>query len=235
MATIKPELHNIDAVLSYYDEYDAPAYKIFAGHKPEDHNCRYQYIGEDKNIGKEKLFEGLQGLISNPDNTNTYSIHLYNIKTKGKLEPTNSITFQLNKPASYQHFPIHYQPQNNGSNDLILAKLNAIEQRINLIENDDDDDDNDDEQPNNELGTLGTLINNPQVQTMLIQGIMNIFNTKSPQTVAVAGIPETEDEKIKVALEVLIKNVPNLGDKLLKLADMSVNESTKFKMLLTFL
>lgn len=233
MATMKPELHSIDAVLSYYDEYDAAAYKIFAGHKPEDHNCRYQYIGDDKNIGKEKLMEGLHGLISNPENTNTYSIHLYNVKIKGKLEPTNSITFQLNKPASYQPYPVHFQHQNNSANDVILAKLNAIEQRINLMENEEDDEE--EIKPESDMGALGVIMNNPQIQTMLIQGLMNIFNAKKPQTVAVAGIPEADEEKIKVALEVLTKNVPNLGDKLLKLADMSINESGKFKMLLNFL
>jgi hypothetical protein len=114
----------------------------------------------------------------------------------------------------------------------IVGKLSAIEQRISMIENDDDDDDDDD--PENELGALGTLFASPEIKSMLMQGLMTMF-TKKPQTMAVAGIPENDDEKLKVALEILKKNVPDLADKLLKLADMSVNESIKFQMLIKML
>jgi hypothetical protein len=227
MATYKPELHNIDAVMSYFDNYDDPGYQVYAGHKPDPHFCRFTYSGNDKNVGREKLLEALQSVISNPDNTNTYLLQITAQKGK-KHEPINSITFQLNKPQSF--YPAHNM-QVHGISE-IVGKLSAIEQRISMIENDDDDDDDDD--PENELGALGTLFASPEIKSMLMQGLMTMF-TKKPQTMAVAGIPENDDEKLKVALEILKKNVPDLADKLLKLADMSVNESIKFQMLIKML
>jgi hypothetical protein len=227
MATYKPELHSLDSVLSYYDQYDEPGYSVYAGHKPETAYCRFTYLGNDKNIGREKLLEALQSVVSNPDNTNTYLLQIITNKGK-KNEPVNSITFQLNKPNQY--YPMSAQPmQITGVNELI-GKLNAIEQKLALLDSEDDDDDIEEEQSNG----IGALFNNPQIQNMLMQGIMNMF-TQKPQMSAVAGIPDNTDDKLKVALEILQKNVPDLADKLLKLADMSVQEPTKFKMLLNFL
>lgn len=227
MATYyKPELHSIDAVLSYFDNYDEPAYQVFAGHKPEAVFCRFTYTGNDKGIAREKLFEALQSVISNPDNTNTYLLQILSSKGK-KFEPINSITFQLNKPNQYLPMPYN---QGGSQNAELLAKLNIIEQRLAMMEEDKDEDE---DQPEQVQG-IGAFLNNPQIQNMLMQGLMNMFT--KPQGAAVAGINEaTEDQKIKVAIETLQQNVPNLGDKLLKLADMSVNESAKFKMLLNLL
>jgi hypothetical protein len=227
MATYKPELHNLESVISYYEQYDEAGYSVYAGHKPETAYCRFTYSGNDKNIGREKLLEALQSVVSNPDNTNTYLLQIITNKGK-KNEPVNSITFQLNKPNQY--YPM--APQNMqiaGVNELI-GKLNAIEQKLALMESEDEDED---EQSEENIG-IGALFNNPQIQNMLMQGIMNMF-TQKPQMSAVAGIPDNNDEKLKVAIEILQKNVPNLADKLLKLADMSVQEPTKFKMLLNLL
>lgn len=227
MATYKPELHNLESVISYYDQYDEPGYSVYAGHKPETAYCRFTYSGNDKNIGREKLLEALQSVVSNPDNTNTYLLQIITNKGK-KNEPVNSITFQLNKPNQY--YPM--APQNMqiaGVNELI-GKLNAIEQKLALMESEDEDEDDHAEENNG----IGALFNNPQIQSMLMQGIMNMF-TQKPQMSAVAGIPENSDDKLKVALEILQKNVPDLSDKLLKLADMSIKEPTKFNMLLKLL
>jgi hypothetical protein len=225
MATYKPELHNLDAVLSYFDQYDEASYQVFAGSKPDANYCRFTYAGNDKGIGREKLLEALHSVVSNPENTNTYLLQICSNKGK-KLDPVNSITFQLNKPQSYYPAP---QMQMQGLGELI-GKLNTIEQRLALMEQDDDDDD--DDQPE-DVGGLGSLLTSPEIKSMLMQGLISMFGKKQP--VAVAGIPENEDEKLKVALEVLKKNVPDLADKLLKLADMSVNESVKFQMLIKML
>lgn len=226
MATYKPELHSIEAVISYFDQYDQPGYQVFAGHKPEAAYCRFTYTGNDKGIGREKLLEALQSVVSNPDNTNTYLLQILGTKGK-KLEPVNSITFQLNKPNQYM--PMAYNQMGGGNHEL-LAKLNAIEQRIAMMEEEEEEED----QPEQMQG-IGALFSNPQIQNMLMQGLINMFNGK-PKPAAVAGINETpEDQKILVAIETLQKSVPDLGDKLLKLADMSINESVKFQMLIKML
>ena len=100
MATWKPELHSPDAVLSYYDEYDNPCYRVFAGHKPDQNFVRFIYDGTEKGIGREKLVEALNSILSNPDNTNVYLIEILASKGK-KMECLNSITFQLNKKEQF--------------------------------------------------------------------------------------------------------------------------------------
>ena len=35
MATWKPELHNAEDILNYYDQYDDAGYSVYAGHKPD--------------------------------------------------------------------------------------------------------------------------------------------------------------------------------------------------------
>lgn len=226
MATYKPELHSIEGVLSYFDQYDQPGYQVFAGHKPEAAYCRFTYTGNDKGIGREKLLEALQSVVSNPDNTNTYLLQILGTKGK-KLEPVNSITFQLNKPNNYM--PVQYH--NGGSNHELMTKLNMIEQRLAMLDEDDEDEE---DQPEQVQG-VGAFLSNPQIQNMLMQGLMNMLNGK-PKAAAVAGINDTtEEQKIKVAIETLQSKVPDLGDKLLKLAEMSVNESVKFQMLIKML
>jgi hypothetical protein len=226
MATYKPELHSLESVLSYFDQYDEPAFQVFAGHKPEAAYCRFTYTGNDKGVGREKLYEALQSVVSNPDNTNTYLLQIISVKGK-KIDPINSITFQLNKPNQY--LPIQSNYNNNSE---LLNKLNAIEHKLALLEYQEEEEE--EEEQSEKMQGIGALFNNPQVQQMLVQGIINMFTPV--QGSAVAGINESsESEKIKIAIEILQKSVPDLGDKLQKLADMSINEKIKFQMLIKML
>ena len=125
--------------------------------------------------------------------------------------------------------PVQYQQ--SGVNHELMTKLNMIEQRLAMLDEDDEDED---DQPE-EVQGIGAFLSNPQIQNMLMQGLMNMLNGK-PKAAAVAGINDTpEEQKIKVAIETLQSKVPDLGDKLLKLAEMSVNESVKFQMLIKML
>lgn len=234
MATWRPELHTIEAVLSYYDEYDHPAYRVFAGNSPKIEYCRFQYDGNDKGIGREKLMEALNSVVQNVENTNTYIIQI--LKQKGKvLEPYNQISFQLNKPN--QMYPaqmgaFNMAPQNNQINNEILSRLRGLEEKLEMLE----DDEEEEEEP--EPNVLAGLINNPQIQSMLMGVLANIMTPNKPQAVAgVKDISENtdEDQKIIAALEVLKANTPNLGDKLLKLADMAATNPGQYQMLIKML
>ena len=99
MATWKPEYHNAEDVMNYYDQFDEAGYRVFAGHKPDKDYCRFTYTGSDKVLGKEKLHEALVSILQNPDNTNVYLLQILESKGK-KIEVLNSITFQLNKAQS---------------------------------------------------------------------------------------------------------------------------------------
>jgi hypothetical protein len=88
-----------------------------------------------------------------------------------------------------------------------------------------------------DLDILSGLLNNPQMKNMIIGMLANIMSPQKPQ--AVAGIKEVnntdEDLKIKAAIDILKANTENLGDKLIKLADMSVTNPTQYNMLVNML
>jgi formate dehydrogenase maturation protein FdhE len=171
--------------------------------------------------------------VQNVENTNTYIIQI--LKQKGKvLEPYNQISFQLNKPN--QMFPaqigaFNMQPQNNQINNEILSRLRGLEEKLEMLEDDEE------EEETEEKNVLTGLLNNPQMQSMLMGILANVLAPSKPQ--AVAGIKEVNatdnDEKIKVAIDILKSNTENLGDKLIKLADMSVNNPAQYNMLVKML
>lgn len=233
MATWRPELHTLESVLSYYDEYDHPAYRVYAGNSPKIEYCRFQYDGTDKGIGREKLMEALQSLVQNVENTNTYIIQI--LKQKGKvLEPYNQISFQLNKPNTMfaANMGAFGFPQNNQINNEILSRLRGLEEKLQMIE---DDENEEDEEPEDNI--LGSILNNPQMKQMLMGVMANLLTPNKPQ--AIAGIKENnstdEDEKIKIALDILKQHTPQLGDKLLKLSDMAINNNSQYQMLIKML
>lgn len=225
MATWKPELHNIESIIAYYEQYDSAPYKVFAGHKPEESYCRFSYDENDKEIGREKLLAALQSVQSNPDNTNTYLLQICNVKGR-KMEPVNSITFQLNK--AQQYYPM--QPQHISGMDAVMGKLNALEQRLAMQEAQDDDDDDEPEETN----ILNGIINSPQMQNLLLNVIANAFTGNKPA--AVAGVPDQDKQNLLTeALQILKKNDPDLEMDLYKLATISEQNPEQFKFLISML
>lgn len=240
MATWKPELHDADAVLNYYDQYDEAAYSVYAGHKPEQAYCRFTYTGNDKAIGREKLHEALMSVQSNPDNTNVYLLQVLVPKGK-KLETTNAITFQLNKSQSI----MPYQPQMMG-NPALSNQIAALESKINALQmqlETDEDEEEEDDEPDN--GILGALMGNPAVKQMLVNVVANLLTPQHPTNIKhVAGIQEEtemdqdideQDAKIDEAIERLKAVNPTLGDDLLKLCEIAEQDPKQFSMLLKML
>lgn len=249
MATWKPELHDAESVLNYYDQYDEAGYSVYAGHKPDQAYCRFTYTGTDKSIGREKLNEALFALHNNPENTNQYLIQILAPKGK-KQDVKNAITFQLNKAQSL----MPYQPQIMGANNnALMQQLAAMESKINALqmqlEADEEDEEEDEPEEN---GILGSLMGNPAIKSMLINAISNLITPQPQANVThVSGIvPETtkqtneisegmelndQDSKIDEAIERLIVHDPKLGDDLLKLCEIAENDPKQFQMLLKML
>jgi len=234
MATWKPELHTADAVLSYYDQFDNAGYSVYAGHKQDAQSCRYTYTGEDKNIGREQLQDALSSILSNPDNTNTYCIVILGQKGK-KIEAINSITFQLNKHQSLQP----YQPQQMAGyqNSALIGELNSLKSQIAALQMKlDEEDEEDEEEP--EEGGLAGFFKNPAMQNILIQQLSGLFmpTTKVTNMAGVLdGAEADQDAKIDEAIEVLKQFDTNLGDDLLLLAEMALNDKQQFNFLLKML
>jgi hypothetical protein len=235
MASYQPELHTADEVLSYYDGYDIAAYSVYVGHKVDPKSCRYSYTGDDKHEGREQLLNALTALVSNPENTNTYCIAILEKKGK-KIEDVNSISFQLNKRQSLQA----YQPQQMGNyqNTAFLGELNSLKSQIAALQMKLDQEDDEDEEDEPEEGGLAGFMKNPAIQNMLIQQLTGMFMPTTKVT-NVAGVMDgaatDQDAKIDEAIEVLKQFDANLGDDLLLLAEMALNDKQQFNFLLKML
>lgn len=234
MATWKPELHTADAVLSYYDQFDNAGYSVYAGHKQDAQSCRYTYTGEDKNIGREQLQDALSSILSNPDNTNTYCIVILGQKGK-KIEAINSITFQLNKHQSLQP----YQPQQMAGyqNSALLGELNSLKSQIAALQMKLDEEEEEEEET--EEGGLAGFFKNPQMQNMALKFLSGLLMPPTTKVTNMAGVMDgastDQDAKIDEAIEVLKQFDANLGDDLLLLAEMALNDKQQFNFLLKML
>jgi hypothetical protein len=232
MATWKPELHSPDSVLSYYDEYDNPCYRVFAGHKPDPNFVRFLYDGTEKGIGREKLVEALNSILSNPDNTNVYLIEILASKGK-KMECLNSITFQLNKKEQF----LPYNPMMGAmQNPNITNELNLLRSEISALKMQLDEVDEDEEEEPEE-NFLSGFMKNPQIQNMILQQLAGLL---TPMKVTnVAGVIEKSDvdqeTKIDEAIEILLQYDNQLGDDLLLLSELAKNDPSQFNFLIKML
>jgi hypothetical protein len=230
----KPELHDAESVLSYYDQYDDAPYTIYAGHKIDETSRRFSYDGDDKIMGRQHLADAMASVMSNPDNTNTYLL-VINQKKGRKNEVKNAITFQLNKSVYSQMMP----QQMGYANNQLLDEIRSLKSEIAAMKMQQDmmEDDEEEEEPEEE-NMLAGFMKNPQVQTMILSQLASIFSPQQKVT-HVAGVldgVETEqDSKIDEAIERLKKHDETLGDDLLKLCEIAETDPMQFKMLLKML
>jgi len=239
MATWKPELHNAEDILNYYDQYDEAGYSVYAGHKPDQSYCRFTYTGADKVLGREKLQEALASVLSNPDNTNVYLLQILGNKGK-KTEVLNSITFQLNKAQSimpYQQMGA-YQPN-------MMTEINALRSEIAALkmQQEIDDQDDDDDEPEEE-NFLSGFMKSPQIQTMILSQLSSLF-APTQKVTHVAGFEKTEtmaneteidnEERIYDAVERLKLVDDQLASDLELLCEMAETDKFQFNFLLKML
>jgi hypothetical protein len=238
MATWKPELHNAEDILNYYDQYDEAGYSVYAGHKPDQSYCRFTYTGADKVLGREKLQEALASVLSNPDNTNVYLLQILGNKGK-KTEVLNSITFQLNKAQSI----MPYQ-QVGGYQPNMMNEINALRSEIAALKMQQEIDDQDDDDDEPEENFLSGLMKSPQIQTMILSQLSSLF-APGQKVTHVAGIEKTEtmaneteienEERIYNAVERLKLVDEHLASDLELLCEMAETDKFQFNFLLKML
>jgi hypothetical protein len=237
MATWKPELHNAEDILNYYDQYDEAGYSVYAGHKPDQSYCRFTYTGSDKVLGREKLQEALASVLSNPDNTNVYLLQILGNKGK-KTEVLNSITFQLNKTQSI----MPYQ-QIGGYNPNLMNEINALRSEIAALKMQQEMEEDEEDEPEEE-NLLAGFMKSPQIQTMILSQLSSIF-APTQKVTHVAGIekPETmaneteidNEERIYEAVERLKLVDDQLASDLELLCEMAETDKMQFNFLLKML
>ena len=231
----KPELHDPESVLSYYDQYEDAPYTIYAGHKIDETTRRFSYDGDDKIMGRQHLSDALASVMSNPDNTNTYLL-VINQKKGKKNEVRNAITFQLNKSVYSQIMPQQMGYANTQLLDEIRslkAEISAIKMQQDMLEDEDEDEDEPEEE-----NILSGFMKNPAVQNMLMAQLSNLFAPQQKVTHVAGvldGVESEQDAKIDEAIERLKKHDDQLADDLLRLCDIAENDPMQWKMLLKML
>ena len=230
----KPELHDAESVLSYYDQYDDAPYTIYAGHKIDETSRRFSYDGDDKIMGRQHLADVLASVMSNPDNTNTYLLVIN--QTKGKKNVVkNAITFQLNKSVYSQMMP----QQMGYANNQLLDEIRSLKAEISAIKMQQEmEEDEDEEEEPEEENMLAGFMKNPQVQSMILAQLGNLFSPSQKVTHVAGvldGVESEQDTKIDEAVDRLKKHDPQLGDDLLKLCEIAENDPMQWKMLLKML
>jgi hypothetical protein len=238
MATWKPEYHNPEDLMNYYDQFDEAGYRVFAGHKPDKDYCRFTYTGSDKVLGKEKLHEALVSILQNPDNTNVYLLQILESKGK-KIEVLNSITFQLNKAQSI----MPYQ-QVGGYQPNMMNEINALRSEIAALKMQQEIDDQDDDDDEPEENFISGLMKSPQIQTMILSQLSSLF-APGQKVTHVAGIQQTEtmaneteienEERIYNAVERLKLVDEHLASDLELLCEMAETDKFQFNFLLKML
>jgi hypothetical protein len=226
----KPELHDAESVLSYYDQYDEPSYSVYAGHKVDETCRRFSYDGDDKIAGRQHLADALASVMSNPDNTNTYLLVILRDKGK-KKEAHNTITFQLNRTnyGMLQQQVGMYNPQMQNELQALKSQIAALQMQL-----EEEDEEEEEEQPENNF--LSGLMGNPAVKAMLMNVVANLVTPQQQKVTHVSGVEmDSNDEKIANAIERLKKCDEQLGDDLLLLCEMAENDKMQFNFLLKML
>jgi len=125
----------------------------------------------------------------------------------------------------------------NVQNDRMLQMLESINTRLAALETvEEDEEDEEPKQDNGLMGLIDHALKSEEMKGMLINGFMGLANKFiQPKTTAIAGIPEEQDAKILQAIELLKQHDNILGDDLLKLASIAVNDNGQFNFLLSML
>lgn len=184
MSTWKPEAHTPDDVLHFYDRFDTPYYRVYAGPKPEPAYLRDEYIGQDKNVGREQLQDMLEAIARNPDNTNTYLLQIFSdtppplpTKARGKGRPekqpaTKHLTFQLNKMAGYGAMVPGTQVAGMAGPSIEVLRV-MMQQQKELLEEMREmkqaqlSTPVSDNEPENKMGAIGEILSNPALQPFI--------------------------------------------------------------------
>jgi hypothetical protein len=122
-------------------------------------------------------------------------------------------------------------------NSALLGELNSLKSQIAALQMKLDEEDEEEEEETEEGGLAG-FFKNPAMQNILIQQLSGLFmpTTKVTNMAGVLdGAEADQDAKIDEAIEVLKQFDANLGDDLLLLAEMALNDKQQFNFLLKML
>ena len=234
----------IENIIEAFEANDIPYFGVFAGKSLIFKNpTRGEEAIQDTFEASELLRSFLYKL--NKGSNAVYTLKLYENLPGGGITdktPANfSINFRLNLEGMYltNDKAVQYEQKQSQQSE-ILAELKALRMKVETMEGTDEE-----EEPTNPI--IGALTANPEVMNALVMAavgaITGIISKFAPQQQpikmqpAINGVNDepTEQQKIDKAIEVLSQSTPNLGDSLLILAKMSIDNPQQYKWLLGML
>lgn len=234
MAKKRSWVSGADNVLSWFEaNANEPYFSVWRGR-----DILFSNNENDFEVAKQKLHDNIVAGEQN-NVTEELQLRLHHAPAKGyinnKSEYHSSLYFSPAETEAMQPATMYYQNSNNKNE--ILEKLNGIESRIAAIETDEDIEDDEDDKPTGINGIIDTLLQNEQIQMAMVGAVTSFLGKFMPQNkpMGIAGIPEEQDEKIIGAIAILKQHDAQLGDDLLKLADMAENNNGQFNFLLSML
>lgn len=223
MASI--QFKSIDTVLEAYERRKVPAWSLWQGSQ-----FMFKYEGDDLEQGASELQTILEAL---RESTNAiYTLKVYEDvpggRIKDKTPHDGSFNFKLNADSQ------EISQQQYGS----LRKYDKLEQEMQeikqlLLAREEE------EEPQNRLGIIGEILNDPGTSSIVVPLIMKAFGLGNlpPQQMPmrINGIEQDEQQTLSEALRILKANDPKLAEHLMKLAKLSNESPDSFKFLLTTL
>ena len=212
MANYGVQKSSLSAVLSWYNNQDDAAFRIFRGNKENDAYFCDGYTGSDREEGEMALAKALSEI--EPTDYNVYFLKLYPSNPKAK-KSAPGITFQLHSQtigAIYQQ-PGQYQAMNE-----ILSEIRALRQER-MAEMDTDDEEEETEAPATPTTILAGILQTPQVQSVLINVLTSMAGTLMSKSTPVKAVAGVEPDEISKSIELLLSKGVTADD-LARLAAM---------------
>ena len=205
----KPELFTQEQVLAWYDSRENSCFIVFTGVRCDSKSIFSKWINEDGHEGRERLSQSTKFIQDNASNSNTYTVLSFPYEEGCESWKVKDIEGEIIR------FQFHQSPYSIGNvqpqiiesktqdgfardlfimmqkqNDMVFARFEQLEARL-QNDDDDDDDDNDNDIPlppplpsgkERLMGALAGIVENPAfAETILTVGaalIGKLFDTK---------------------------------------------------------
>ena len=225
-------------VMDWYDQNAKTCYWSITDTKGD---IVFYNADNDENVSRDHLEANIKSAeAAGMDCTFILRIHPKAPKGGYFVNSSEKMIITKFRPVSYETSTM--QPVNNmqmgyASNHLI-GELNSLKSQIAALQMKLDEEEEDEEEEVTDEGGLAGFMKNPVIQNMLIQQLQGLFMPTTKVT-NVAGVLDgagiEQDAKIFEAVETLKQYNGNLGDDLLLLAEMAVNDPMQFKFLIKML
>jgi hypothetical protein len=239
------DFNNIDNFVNAFISNGSPYFVLAIGKDVKARNPKSDITFDSVEEAGQFIEAHIKGYEDHEDkHKNVFKLYIFDEKPKAKPAIDTAIkladitiSFQYPKTAEY-----YQQKQNyvSPANAEILAELKALRMKVEEIEEEEEE-----ESPS----LIGALTSNPALMNTMVNAAVSaisaLFVTKTNQNQpmqqninpAIAGIETepSEQDKINKAIEVLSKADSNLGNHLLILAKMSIDNPSQFHWLLNML